>query len=131
MARRRSLLTLTLSEREEISRGIASGSAIREIGKLLDRVVSTVSREVARHGGRLEYRAMEADDQAWESALRPMRCLLSIHVKLQKIVASNLILEWSPGQVSGWLKIQYLDDESMRVSHETIYRSLSDRLAVS
>jgi transposase, IS30 family len=43
---------------------------------------------------------------------------------LQKIVASKLILDWSPEQVSGWLKIQYPDDESMRVSHETIYRSL-------
>jgi len=43
--RRRSLLALTLSEREEISRGIASGSSIREIAKGLDRTVSTVSRK--------------------------------------------------------------------------------------
>jgi IS30 family transposase len=63
-------------------------------------------------------------DQAWESAQRPKRCLLAIHVKLQKLVASKLILDWSPEQISGRLKIQYPDDESMRVSHETIYRSL-------
>ena len=56
--------------------------------------------------------------------MRPKSCLLAIHVKLRKIVASKLILDWSPEQVSGWLKIQYPDDESMRVSHETIYRSL-------
>jgi DNA-binding NarL/FixJ family response regulator len=68
-ARRRSLLTLTLGEREDISRGIASGSSIREIAKGLKRAVSTVSREVARHGGRPLYRASEADRQAWESAL--------------------------------------------------------------
>jgi transposase, IS30 family len=123
-ARRRSLLTLTLAEREDISRGIASGSSIREIAKGLQRAVSTVSREVARHGGRPQYRASEADHQAWESALRPKRCLLAIHVKLQKIVAGKLILDWSPEQISGWLKIQYPEDESMRVSHETIYRSL-------
>ena len=123
-ARRRSLLTLTLAEREDISRGIACGSSIREIAKGLQRAVSTVSREVARHGGRPLYRASEADHQAWESALRPKRCLLAIHVKLQKIVAGKLILDWSPEQISGWLKIQYPDDESMRVSHETIYRSL-------
>ena len=86
--------------------------------------MSTVSREVARHGGRPQYRANEADHQAWESALRPKACLLAIHVKLQKIVASKLILDWSPEQISGWLKIQYPQDESMRVSHETIYRSL-------
>src|ERR1700724_1791396 len=123
-ARRRSLLTLTLAEREDISRGIASGSSIREVAKGLQRAVSTVSREVARHGGRPQYRASEADHQAWESALRPKRCLLAIHVKLQKIVAGKLILDWSPEQISGWLKIQYPEDESMRVSHETIYRSL-------
>src|SRR5712692_7687382 len=123
-ARRRSRLALTLSEREDISRGIASGSSIREIAKLLDRAASTVSREVARHGGRPEYRANEADAQAWKSALRPKRCLLAIHEKLQKIVASKLILDWSPEQISGWLKTQYPNDESLRVSHETIYRSL-------
>src|ERR1700732_2724887 len=122
--RRRSLLVLTAVEREDISRGLASGSSIRGIAKGLERAASTVSREVARHGGRPEYRAQEADHQAWESALRPKRCLLAIHVKLQKIVAGKLILDWSPEQISGWLKIQYPDDESMRVSHETIYRSL-------
>jgi len=122
--RQRSLLALTLSEREDISRGIASGSSIREIARLLERAASTVSREVRRHGGRPEYRANEADDQAWKSALRPKPCLLAIHEKLQNIVASKLILDWSPEQISGWLKIQYPEDESMRVSHETIYRSL-------
>ena len=83
-----------------------------------------MSREVARQGGRPEYRAQQAGHRAWESALRPKRCLLAIHVKLRKVVASKLILHWSPEQISGWLKIQYPADESMRVSQETIYRSL-------
>src|ERR1700723_3868061 len=122
--RRRSLFVLTAVEREDISRGLASGSSIRDIAKGLERAASTVSREVARHGGRPEYRAQEADHQAWESALRPKRCLLAIQVKLRKVVASKLILDWSPQQISGWLKIQYPADESLRVSHETIYRSL-------
>src|SRR5271169_2995359 len=123
-AQRRSPLTLTLGERENISRGIACGSSIREIARGLERAVSTVSREVARHGGRPQYRASEADQQAWESALRPKSCLLAIHVKLQRIVASKLILDWSPEQIAGWLKNQYPNDESMHVSDETIYRSL-------
>jgi len=122
--RRRALLALTLPEREEISRGLASGSSIREIAKCLERAVSTVSREIARHGGRPGYRASQADGEAWQSALRPKHCLLSINLKLRNIVASKLILDWSPKQISGWLKTQYPDDESMRVSHETIYRSL-------
>jgi transposase, IS30 family len=122
--RRRSRLALALAEREDISRGIASGSSIREIARLLRRPASTVSREVTRHGGRPAYRAHEADDQAWESALRPKKCLLALQWKLREIVASKLILDWSPEQISGWLKTEYPKDERMRVSHETIYRSL-------
>ncbi len=121
---RRSVRTLTLAEREEISRGLASGSSIREIARGLDRVASTVSREVARHGGRPVYRASEADHQAWKSAQRPKTCLLAKRRKLRLMVASKLILNWSPQQISGWLKRRYPSNESMRVSHETIYRSL-------
>jgi IS30 family transposase len=123
-ARRRSRWALTFAEREDISRGIASGCSIREIARGLDRAASSVCREVARHGGRPAYRAHDADHQAWVSALRPKRCLLGINRKLRDIVASKLILDWSPEQISGWLKNQYPNDESLRVSHETIYRSL-------
>src|SRR5208283_5671039 len=123
-ARRRSRLALTLAEREDISRGIASDSSIREIARRMNRAASTVSREVLRHGGRPAYRAHDADRQAWTLALRPKRCLLARNRKLRNIVASKLILDWSPEQISGWLKTQYPDDPSMRVSHETIYRSL-------
>ena len=123
-ARRRSRLALTLAEREDISRGIASGSSIREMAKGMNRAASTVSREVRRHGDRPAYRAHDADCQAWVSALRPKRCLLAVNRKLRDIVASKLILEWSPEQISGWLKTEYPNDERMRVSHETIYRSL-------
>ena len=122
--RRRAERTLTLAERVEISRGLASGSSIREIARGLGRAASTVSREVARHGGGPLYRASEADDQAWNFASRPKRCLLARHRKLRTIVASKLILHWSPEQISGWLKRRYPNNESMRVSHETIYRSL-------
>jgi IS30 family transposase len=45
-------------------------------------------------------------------------------VKLRTIVARKLSLDWSPEQISGWLKIRYSKNESMRVSHEAIYRSL-------
>jgi len=122
--RRRSQRTLTVAEREDISRGIASGWSIREIARGLERAASTVSREIARHGERPVYRASEADQQTWKSALRPKACLLARHRKLRLIVASKLILNWSPEQISGWLKRRYPSNESMRVSHETIYRSL-------
>ena len=124
LARRRSRLALTFAEREDISRGIASGSSMREIAGRLHRATSTVSREVTRHGGRPAYRAYDADQQAWNAALRPKRCLLVVNSELRDVVASKLMLDWSPEQIAGWLKAQYPHNESMRVSHETIYRSL-------
>src|SRR5580692_11376555 len=123
-ARRRSRRVLTLAEREDISRGIASGCSMRVIAQRVSRACSTVSREVARHGGRAQYRANQADQQAWESALRPKPCLLATHTPLREIVASKLMQDWSPEQISGWPKWQFPQDEGLRVSHETIYRSL-------
>src|ERR1700688_1032703 len=101
--RRRSRRVLTAIEREDISRGLASGASFRKIAQLLERATSTVSREVARHGGRPEYRAHEADQRAWDLALRPKWCLLATQEQLREVVASKLLLDWSPEQISGWL----------------------------
>jgi IS30 family transposase len=122
--RRRGPRALTFADREGISRGIASNCSIRSIARQIGRPPSTVSREIARHGGWTVYRAYWADKRAWRSALRPKPCLLERNPELRAIVASKLALDWSPEQIAGWLKVQYPDDESMRVSHETIYRSL-------
>ena len=122
--RTRSLRVLSFCEREEISRGIAAGNTLRAIARGLDRAVSTVSQEVGRHGGREGYRAAQADRAAWESARRPKTCLLARSRRLQRIVASKLTQDWSPQQIAGWLKDQYPGVPEMRVSHETIYRSL-------
>jgi IS30 family transposase len=122
--RRRSRLALTMSEREEISRGLSAGASIRQIAIAIRRSPSTVSREIKRHGGPARYRAAEAESQAWDKARRPKLCLLARHRKLQEVVARRLQLDWSPQQISGWLKVHFADDGSMRVSHETIYRSL-------
>jgi IS30 family transposase len=123
-ARTRGILTLTLVEREDISRGVAAGESGRAIAARIGRAASTVSREILRHGGRTAYRAKVADEDAWDSALRPKACLLARNRSVRDLVASKLVLQWSPEQISGWLRDEFPDDESMRVSHETIYRSL-------
>jgi len=122
--RRRSRLALSPLEREEISRGIAAGHSVRKVASSIQRAPSTVSREIARNGGRKHYRASEGDQRAWERARRPKPCQLAVHRRLQRIVAKKLSLEWSPEQISGWLKQSYPEDEEMQISHETIYRSL-------
>ena len=124
LQRQRSRLALSLSEREEISRGIVAGHSIRSIATELGRSPSTVSRELRRNGGRQHYRANRADQAAWDRAHRPKRCKLVINPALAHIVARQLRLLWSPQQIAGWLKRTYPDDESYQVSHETIYRTL-------
>ena len=122
--RRRSSRHLQRSEREEISRGLASGRSVRQIAGQLGRAASTVSREVRRHGGRGAYRAGEAEERAWRGAQRPKHCKLAVNAALRSVVAGKLCLRWSPQQISGWLQRCYPDQAAMQVSHETIYRSL-------
>ena len=122
--RRRSPRALRMEEREEISRGIAAGESARRIAARLQRPACTVTREFARNGGRSAYRAAEADVLAWDRARRPKRCRLSAHPKLRYLVADKLAADWSPQQISGWLKQQFPTNPSLHVSHETIYRTL-------
>ena len=122
--RRRSSRSLTLVEREEISRGLASYRSLRSIALQLGRAPSTISREVNRNGGVKHYRASQADQAAWDRARRPKTCKLVANRALAGLVASKLQLEWAPEQIAGWLKHTYPDDEHYQVSHETIYKSL-------
>ena len=129
-ARQRSRLALTLPEREAISRGLASGTSVRQISRQLRRAPSTVSREVRRHGGRRRYRAATADAATWARGRRPKRCRLATYPALRTAVATKLAQKWSPQQIAGWLRQAYPDDPTMHVSHETIYLTgISDLLA--
>ena len=122
--RRRSSRVLSRREREEISRGIAAGDSMRTIAAALERSPSTVSREIARHGGREVYRADAADRAAWNLSRRAKPCRLATHGRLRRAVVKKLRRQWSPEQISGWLKEEYPDVLDMQISHETIYRSL-------
>lgn len=122
--RKRSRFALNLAEREEISRGIVADLSVRAIASKLGRSPSTVSREINRNGGRANYRAAPADQNAWDRAQRPKRCKLVRNRALARIVESKLRLLWSPEQIAGWLKRSFPADERYQVSHETIYRSL-------
>lgn len=122
--RTRSSRVLSLSEREEISRGLVANRSIRSIAAALNRSPSTISREINRNGGLHHYRATQADQRAWEAARRPKPCKLSTNPRLCRRVIRHLQDDWSPEQIAGWLKRTYAEDERYHVSHETIYRSL-------
>jgi IS30 family transposase len=124
VARRRSPRALSLLEREEISRGLAAGHSLRAIARQLQRAASSVCREVRRNGGPSGYRAGPAEQRAWHRARRPKRCRLALQGRLRGCVAAKLRQQWSPEQIAAWLARRYRQDHSMRVSHETIYRTL-------
>jgi IS30 family transposase len=120
----RSPLRLSLSEREEISRGLAGGESLRSIARRLARSPSTISREVAANGGCHRYRACRADKAAVRRMRRPKPAKLAVCSRLRAAVEAKLELRWSPQQISGWLVEEFPHDAEMRVSHETIYLSL-------
>ncbi|NUV78325.1 IS30 family transposase [Streptomyces albidoflavus] len=117
---------LSGSEREEISRGIAAGESARQLAKRLGRSPSTVSREIARNGGRDRYRAAPADATAYARGRRPKQAKLAQRPVLRTLVEAKLVLCWSPEQIAGWLRRQFPGDASMQISHEAIYLSLYD-----
>ncbi len=123
-ARKRSRWALTLSEREEISRGLVATQSLRQIANTLHRAPSTISREISHNGGVDYYRAIQADQSAWDRAHRPKPCKLATYPALRRVVATKLKQNWSPDQIAGWCKQAYPDQEHKQVSHETIYRSL-------
>lgn len=116
-------ISLSVEEREVISRGLASGKSIRSISRALSRSPSTVCREVNGNGGRSKYRALKAEESALERRKRPKSHKLESK-RLNRIVVSKLNSDWSPEQISGWLRMKYPTIDKMKVSHETIYRSL-------
>ncbi|MEY9877589.1 IS30 family transposase [Streptacidiphilus sp. MAP12-33] len=115
---------LTDAERELISRGLARGDSMRAIARSLGRAASTVSREISRNKGTEHYRAVDAEDRAWQRARRPKLCLLALNEPLREMVAARLADDWSPEQIAGHLAKAHPDAPGMRISHETIYKSL-------
>jgi IS30 family transposase len=122
--RARSPLRLRASEREEISRGLRAGEPLRRIAARLGRAPSTVSREVARNGGRPGYRAWRATAAATDRARRPKVARLARSPRLRAEVERLLGLRWSPQQIAQRLRMEHPDDPEMRVAHETIYQAL-------
>jgi transposase, IS30 family len=122
--RERSPLRLSLAEREELSRGLLTGDSLRQIALRLGRATSTISREIASNGHRDAYRAWRGERSSAKRARRPKPFKLADHPRLCREVERRLLERWSPQQIAARLVKDYPYDLEMRVSHETIYRSL-------
>lgn len=115
---------LALPEREEISRGIASGESLRAIASRLGRAPSTISREIQKNGGIAKYRAISAQHRAARRAKRPQPLKLETDTVLRDYVSEKLEEFWSPEQIAGRLRLEYPDDPTRWISHEAIYRGV-------
>jgi IS30 family transposase len=126
--RKRGHVALSLSEREEISRGLSIKQSLRAIALQLRRAPSTISREVRRNGGLTGYRATASDQAAWDRALRPKLCKLACHPTLARAVSAKLRRKWSPEQVAGWLKRAFPGEACKQVSHALTGRVLGSNV---
>lgn len=122
--RKRSIQHLTIEEREDTRAGLSAKMSIRAIARLINRSPSTISRKVYRNRGRRWYKAINADRRAVRLGKRPKPCALSINLEQRELVIKKLQLNWSPEQISGWLKVKYPRRKGMQISHETIYKTL-------
>jgi transposase, IS30 family len=115
---------LSLSEREEISRGLAAEMSFRAIARQLGRNVATISREVDQNtSDGQQYRAVAAQVAAERRARRPKPRKLE-NPALHARVTADLEKRWSPEEIAARLRLDFPDDASMRASHETIYQAL-------
>jgi transposase, IS30 family len=115
---------LCLEDRIEIGLGCQRGDSLRTIADRIGRSPSTVSREVGANGGRPWYRPMKAHRRAHKLARRPKPTKLSCHRRLRERVIGDLRRRWSPEQIARRLREDFGDDVTMRISHETIYKTL-------
>ncbi len=115
---------LSLDDRVEIRLGLEQGLSMRMIGRRLDRHASTVCREVNANGGRHAYRPLQAHREAAARARRPKATKLAANPKLCARVVDDLQHLWSPQQIAKRLRREFGDDHTMRISHETIYKTL-------
>ena len=113
-------------EREIISRELARDVNVttRYLGRLLGRDYSGIAKEIAKNGGRSQYRAVTAQERCDAMRARPKVRKLARSARLHDAVNAGLALKWSPQQIASRLREDHADDPEMRVSHETIYECL-------
>ena len=115
---------LTLEERVSIEIFVSMGMSCREMARRLGRSHSTVSRELRRNAGSAKkgYRAQSAERRAHKRRKRARHYRCMNRPGLIAWVDEKLRANWSPEQIAGRIRLEYPEDQSMRISTETIYR---------
>jgi transposase, IS30 family len=114
---------LSSYEREQIASGLRAGLDSAEIGRNLGRPTSTITREINRNS-KNRYDDAVAQKEADSRASAPRVVPKLDHDNLWNYVYDLLEKRWSPELISGRLKAEFMNDQTMHVSAETIYRYL-------
>lgn len=115
---------LSLEDRVKIRILLAERKSLREIGVLLKRDVSTISREIKRCRKMVrdnEYDPLKANKQARDATINSRSLNSKKNPEILKYVEEKLHLGWSPEQISGRLSIEH---PQLHICHETVYRYL-------
>jgi len=118
---------LSFAEREEISKGIYAREKLAWIAKRLQRHPSTITREIALQVKKRRwcYSALKGDKMAKENKKEGGRTKkLEANPQLLLYIQGKLSQEWSPEEISRRLKLEYVHNRNMRISHESIYQYL-------
>jgi IS30 family transposase len=115
---------LTLAEREKIADLLQQEASLREIGRQLGRPASTIKRELDNRSAGGRYRPYAAQRSWAKDRARPKGSKLAAAGRLREYVAAKLTVHWSPEQICHALIKEFPEDESMRVSAETIYQAI-------
>lgn len=124
---------LTLEDRIAIQAGIQAGMSNAGIAASIGRPRCTIGREIDRHSvrsavgpanRRRSYRALKAQERAEQDAQRPKPRKLDVNPVLHAEVQNKLKKDWSPEQISNWLRRIHGEDPEMTISHEAIYQCI-------
>ena len=116
---------MSAEDRETLSLGLAHGHSLRMMAKVLGRAPSTVSRELTRNAVRSRpNRACTAHTLATVRVRQPRRPRKLLNPWLWQYVRTHLAQGFSPEQIAGRLRCEYLDDMQKHLSAETIYVGL-------
>ena len=113
---------LSMDERNRLQRGLNQGMSLRALASELQRNPSTLSREYHRGWIGNSYDAVTGRETAWSRRRRGTRKLVPGNALTEQVTTAMLERKWSPEQVAGRLRLDYPEDRSRQVSHETIYQ---------
>jgi len=112
------------ADRDSVYAGILAGESDAAIARLVGKDRSSVGREIVKNGGRERYKPHKAEERACVEASRARPRWWEQNPELWVLVQTKIRADWSPEQISNWLKLEYPNGPQWQVCHESIYQAI-------